>query len=319
MEEADEKKSTSRRRRKLMIRVRCLTLLVVVGLLPVCVPGQERATGAIVEKLSGSVILKQNGKETKLNARSDIGRDLHVGDIVSCQKDAKLTLRAGSRTLELDEYSGAYTIVAPDSPKFKKVVDAYGRTGGRDRGGFTVPILYAPANESSVVPDQFVLRWAPLKQSCVISLIVHDAKGQELWQQSKVDGAIGSLNSDALHQALIGYREKKPTAVLQLDLADTCGDEDRVTFSLLSLADEKSLKEELGGWAGEQDQLMVHLGRAAVFFEYQMFPETAEEYEAALALAPESQSLLKRTIDAERRIGNRARAKALASQLSRKE
>ena len=219
----------------------------------------------------------------------------------------------------MDEDSDWYTIVPPDSAKFKKVLAAYGRTGGRDRGGFTIPIFFAPANESSVAPDQFVLRWSPLKRSCVVSFVIRDASGKEIWQQNGIDGTSGSLKVGALQQALIGYREKKSSALLQLSLSDTCGNEDRVTFSLLPVADEKSLNQELTAWSGEADQLMVHLGRASVFVDHQMFPEAAEEYEAALTLAPDSVSLLKRTIDAERRTGNRSRAKALESRLAQKQ
>lgn len=302
-----------------MIPTTTLILVTILSLISVCALGQERLTGAIVEKIAGAVILKQNGKPIRLNSKSDIGRALREGDSVYCEKGAKLTLKTGSRTLELDEYSGWYTIVPPDSAKFKKALDAYGRTGGRDRGGFTVPILFAPANESFVAPDQFVLRWSLLKQSCVMSFTIRDSNGKEIWQQNGVEGASGSLKADALQQALLGYREKKPAALLQLSLSDTCGNEDRVTFSLLPVANEKSLNEELAAWSGEADQLMLHLGRASVFVDHQMFPEAAEEYEVALTLAPDSVSLLKRTIDAERRTGNRSRAKALESRLAQKQ
>ncbi len=46
-----------------------------------------------------------------------------------------------------------------------------------------------------------------------------------------------------------------------------------------------------------------------------MFPQAAEEYEAALALTPESRDLLSRASDAQRLTGNLKRAAELAERL----
>jgi hypothetical protein len=297
-----------------MILARTLTLLIL--LVPSYVLGQ-RPVGAIVEEFQGSVLLEQNGKQVRLKPKLDIARSLFVGERVYCEKGAKLTIKAGSKTLELDENSGWYTIVPPDSAQFKKIIDAYGRTGGRDRGDFTVPILYAPANDSSVVPEQFEVRWLPLKQLCVVSFVIQDANGQEIWRQREVDGSAGLFGSARATEALSNYREKKGSGVLQLKLADSCGNEDRVNFTVLSVDAESTLNQALATWAGEQDQLMTHLGRASVFVEYEMFAQAADEYEAALKRVPESSALLKLTIAAQRRTGNRARAKELELRLSK--
>jgi hypothetical protein len=292
----------------------------MLTLVTICAPGQQRPVGAVVQHFSGSVILKEKGKHVRLKEKVDDARRLYIGDSVYCEKGAKLTLWVGSKPpmeLELDEYSGWYVIRRSGSPEVQKALNAYGSIGGRDRAGFAIPILYSPANESSVVPGRFVLRWAQLAQSCVVSFVIQESGGRELWRQEGIDGASGLLTPDTARQALAGYREKKPSAVLQLKLTDTCGDEDQVTFTLVSAASEKSLDAELMAWAGSTDDLITHLSRASVFVDYEMFPEAADEYEAALRLAPDSHDLLKRTIDAERRIGNRARAKALEAHLSR--
>ncbi len=297
-----------------MILARTLTLLAILGVVPSCALGQ-RAIGAIVEMVSGSVLLKQDGKEVRLKPGIDVARSLFVGDRLYCEKAAKLTIRAGSRTIELDENSGWYTIAPPESQQFKKVVDAYGRTGGRDRGDFTIPILYAPANESSVVAEQFIVRWSPLKQSCLISFVIQDSNGREMWRQGEVNGPSGLLRSTAAVRSLVNYRENKGSGVLQLKLRDSCGNEDRVSFTLLSVVDESSLNQELVAWDSEKNPFMAHLGRASVFVAYEMFAQAADEYEAALKLAPASRALLTRTIAAQRRTGNRARAEELKRRL----
>jgi hypothetical protein len=299
-----------------MIVTRGLSLSVILTLATICPAGQKRPVGAVVEHFSGSVILKENGKQVRLKEKVDDARRLYIGDSVYCEKGAKLTLWVGGKPVQLDEYSGWYVIRRPVSPEVQKALNAYGGTGGRDRAGFTIPILYSPANESSVVPGRFVLRWAPLGQSCVVSFVIRESGGRELWRQEGIDGASGLLSPDAARQALVRYREKNLSAVLQLKLTATCGDEDQVTFTLVSAASEKSLDAELMAWGGNTNDLITHLGRASVFVDYEMFPEAADEYEAALRLAPDSHDLLNRTIDAERRIGNRARAKALQAHLS---
>jgi hypothetical protein len=302
-----------------MISAKSVNLLAVLLLASAGVQSQQRQVGAIVEKVNGPVILKQANKQIRLNSKSDVGRALYVSDSVNCEKGGTLRLISGSKILELDESSGWYTIAPPERPQFKKVLDAYGRTGGRDRGaGLAIPIMYAPANEGSVAPAQFVVRWAPLKASCMVSFLILDASGRELWRLQGVNGTSGSLRPDTARQALISYSEQKSPGPLQLKLSDTCGDEDQVSFTLLSAANEKSLSLDLAVWERERDELLAHLGRASVFLDYDMFPEAADEYEAALSLAPESQSLLTRTIAAEGRIGNRARARALEARLSKR-
>ena len=310
----------SRGEQNLMIRARTWILFFVLGLNPSYTFGQQ-PIGAIVERFSGSVLVKQNGKQVRLRPKSDLARELRIGDSIYCEKDAKLTLRVGGKTLELDEHSGWYTVARPasaQSDRVQRALDEYGRSGGRSRGAFAILILYSPANESSVVPEQFQVRWSPLRKSCVASFVIQDSKGHELWRQRGVDGALGTLSSLAARQALAEYREKNASGVLQLTLSDTCGDEDQVSFTLLSGAEEKSRNDELAEWVGETDELMAHLGRASVFVRYEMFANAAEEYEAALKLAPNSRSLLKRTMAAERRTGNMRRAKELMAHLSKR-
>jgi hypothetical protein len=188
-------------------------------------------------------------------------------------------------------------------------------SAARRPGDFTIPILYAPANESSVVAEQFVVRWSRLKQSCLISFVIQDSNGREIWRQGEVNGPLGLLRSTAAVRSLLNYRENKGSGVLQLKLRDSCGNEDRVSFTLLSVVDENSLKQELMAWDSEKNQLMAHLGRASVFVAYEMFAQAADEYEAALELAPTSRALSTRTIAAQRRNGNRARAKELERRL----
>jgi hypothetical protein len=60
---------------------------------------------------------------------------------------------------------------------------------------------------------------------------------------------------------------------------------------------------------------MRHLGRASIFSRYRVFPQAAEEYEAALNVAPNSQHLLERASLAHRLTGNSNREEELNRRL----
>jgi hypothetical protein len=278
--------------------------------------GQGRDAVAIVERLSGAVVLEQKGKAKpfRLNAKSDLARTLYAADRVHCEPGGKLTLRIGNRVTELDERSGWFTISRPASDKsdqIQKAIAEYGRIGGRKKGGGPLALVYSPANESGVMPEIFVLRWIPLTRKCSASLIIQEPGGKQLWRQDNVDGKVGSLDSTLAREALNSYRAKVGAGTLFLRLTDSCGHADQSRFDVLSLQDEQSLKKELVSWNDETNKLIAHLGRASVFTSYEMYPQVAEEYEAALALAPQSHDLLAKTIDAQHRSGNQARADEL--------
>jgi hypothetical protein len=282
--------------------------------------GQGRDAVALVERLSGAVVLQQKGnaKSLRLNAKSDLARPLYAGDRVHCEPGGELTLRIGNRVTELDEKSGWFTISRPadaKSDRIQKALAEYGRTGGRKKGGGPQPLVYSPTDESVVMPEMFVLRWIPLMRKCGASLVIQEPKGDKLWRQDNVDGTVGSLDSALARQALNTYRAKVGEGTLFLKFTDSCGHTDQARFDVLSLEDEQALKTELGLWNDETDKLIAHLGRASVFVSYRMFPQVAEEYEAALALAPQSHDLLKRTIDAHLKSGNRVRVTQLEKRL----
>ena len=279
----------------------------------------QQGVSAIVEKISGTVLLKQNGKQITLNAKTDIARRLFAGDSVHCESGAKLSLRVGGRATELDDKSGWFVIPQPTSqtdPR-QRAIDAYGRIGGRSRGGpIPTSLVYSPADMSDVVPEFFVIRWTSFKSPCLQSLMIVDDRGKKLWEQARVNSAIGRLNSGSARQALVNYQAKSETRKLTLKFASACGTPDESTFYLLSLENEQKLKNELARWDKESDHLFAHLGRASVFGEARMSTLAADEYEAALALAPQSRDLIDSTAKAEGEAGNVQRMKQLEKRLT---
>jgi len=294
------------------------TRILFVGLLffpgvQVKVVGQ-RPVAAIVEKVSGTVLLKQSGKQFTLNPRTDIARRLFAGDSVHCQARANLSLLVGGRATELDDKSGWFVIPNTSSAQAdsrQRAIDAYGRIGGRKRGPAPLSSLYSPADDTAITPDLFVIRWTLVKGGCVASFALEEPNGNRLWMQTNVDATLGVLKSDSARQALINFRSKSRATLLLLKLVNSCGESAVISFDLLSVAEEQSLKAELNQWDSEADKLLTHLGRASAFSDRRMFFQAAEEYEAALATAPDSHDLIDSAIGAERKAGNLTRAKEL--------
>jgi len=270
---------------------------------------------AIIEKITGVVILKHEGKQIRLKPETDMARRLYAGDSVYCTKGAKLSLRIGGKETKLDENSKWFQIptqMSPDS-ETQRALNAYGRIGGRKRGGRGKSTLFSPADESAVSPELFTIRWAPpARKNCVAAIDMQGRDGKVLWQEKNIDVATGKFDSEKARQALATYRTANMNGSIRLNLTDSCGNASHSDFKVLSIDDENSLKEELRFWDCEPESWMKHLGRASVFSQYQMYSEVADEYEQALALLPSSRDLLSRTAEAQHAIGNLSRAKELA-------
>lgn len=299
------------------------TVIAMVIVMVICAAGTTAQQGstALVEKISGTVFLRHdaNAKQSRLDPKSDAARRLYPGEQVRCEPGGFLRLRVGGRLRDINGPSGWFTIpreASGQTDPLRKALDEYGRRGGRDRGG-KVPtvVVFSPSDRSVVRPDIFTIRWVPLKPQCDASFTIHDADGKQIWRQGHVRGTAGVLNSVAARRALRKYHREQGEGSLTLTLTGSCGEETQSAFSLLSLTDEQSLKREIVQWNKEPGSLTRHLGRAAVFTRYGMFPQAAEEYEAALAKAPQSRDLLMRTIVAQRRVGNSAREQELSKRL----
>jgi hypothetical protein len=291
--------------------------VVITLALPRMVTAQEGGAG-IVEEIRGKAFWRQGGnaREERLDPRSDTARRLYPGEQVRCERGCRLQLRLG-RTLKVVRPSAWFTIPALDSARpgpVQTMLNDYGRRGGRDRGE---PLqVFSPSAHSVAMPELFIIRWVPDPAGCTLSLIVQDVEGKKVWQQDDVDASKGSLNSVAAKQALVDYRAKYGQGPLDLRLVDSCGgSEARLSFSLLSRESDQSLKNELTFWDKGDGRLMYHLGRASIFSRYRIFPQAAEEYEAALNAAPNSHDLLVRTILAHHMTGNFNREEELNKRL----
>lgn len=283
---------------------------------PARAAGQEGGVG-IVEEIRGTAFWRQNAaaRTNRLEPMSDTGRRLYPGEQVRCARGCSLTLLLGRRR-KLIRPSAWFTIhraSSSQSDPFKKMLDDYGRPGGRDRGGSLQ--VFTPSDHSVVLIEQFVVRWLPSAAGCTLSLSIRDIRGNRVWRKESADGASGSLDDASAKQALAEYRAKNGLGPVTLAVDNSCGSMAVLSFSLLSARGELSLKEDLAFWDKQPGTFVPHLGRASVYNRYRMFPQAADAYEAALMEALDSQHLLIRAITAHRVAGNLSRAADLIKRL----
>lgn len=301
-------------------RMRLLTFLAGCVLALLYSPEARCQTGAValVEELRGYVLLRSGTAESvRLKTRLDFARRLYPDDVLSCGRGARLSIRIGGEVKPI-KCPGSFTVQRPPAlpDRLQSALDAYGRIGGRHRHSTNFrPMLVSPPRPYNVRPDGFVIRWRPTKRRCRADLSVETPDGEVLWRKEGVDARAGSTAPSAARQALRDYRAKNGAATLLLKLNDSCDNLDESAFSLLTTERERALTEELAAWDKEAARVLAHLGRSSVYLNYEMFTEAAEEYEAALALAPLSRELLDAAIDAQRRAGNDDRADALSRRL----
>jgi len=164
--------------------------------------------------------------------------------------------------------------------------------------------ILLPAERSVVRANQFEIRWIPPETGSVIEIGIRTKSGRVLWQAAKVPSVTGSLDSADVREKLEHYQGSGAQEPLIIFLRDSENNESTVEFSLLSTRADDELRQELAKWDVEGDSLVRYIGRASVFNRRRMLVEATKEYDAALALAPQSRDLLESAISAHHQIGD---------------
>jgi hypothetical protein len=281
-------------------------------------------TGEIVGRIrdiEGKAFLRQGGSSTEVPLRpeADKARVLFAGDMVRCDPGGRLVvwLATGTQPIRCGEWvtmtprparpeARGGSAAAPDpvlSTEIQKAIETFVRPAGSRAEGST--IFSPPRRAGRALVDTFAIRWTPLPGTRIV-LRLWDEQGRELWRALDVDGGQGTIDAASVRAALAKERARLGTGRLTLSLSRE-GIEDRVTFTLLAEDDELALRKELKFWEGEPDAVFRHIGRGAAFAYLNLFVDAADEYEAALTLAPASQELMSAAIEAHVRTGNARR------------
>jgi hypothetical protein len=277
---------------------------------------QKGDLAGCIDQISGEVYFKKirSDEPTRLT-RQDVGRCLRFGERLRCAKGGYVKIRFYQKWKEIKGPSVWYPIPHPslsESDPRRLALEQFGG-GGRPRSGGTV--IFSPANDSVITPGRFAIRWVASVGDKNITLAILDDAKKVIWREQNAEEETGQLVSESARQALLKFRSAGGKGVLTLTLAHPDEQTEQVRFSVLSLESEASLAKELVEWNREKASLLRHAYRAYAFSSRGMLAEVVEEYEAALAEAPDSRNLLAATIVANRNIGNSLRARDLLKRL----
>ena len=284
-------------------------------------PQTEQA--GFISQVKGTCWLRRGKSTLQITLRKFGGAELRLGDKLRCDKDGSLVLELTSLRTTI-EPSDQWTTIPRASGSRKDAmagpVDDWFKLAGGLRG--SPGGVYSPpagGYGSAVWPDHFVIRWIPRAGGQDLWLKIRDHSGTQIWpheneQGSQVPSAAGELISKEARQALSKYRQAGGREPLTLVVVDSKGNEGDVEFSIVSEQDEETLKNDLSV-CRDQPGVTTYICRAYYFRQLKLYAEAADEYEAALKLAPESADLLLHAVAAQRSTGNYARERELVRQL----
>jgi hypothetical protein len=270
-----------------------------------------------VYNIHGSVKLLQKGaiKPVVLDAKKDQYRPIAPGDKVMADAGGAATLELYGKSVPIKGPSSWYPVPNIPTTALSAKVAALRtstRIGGRARGDG----LLSPWPLGAVRAGSLVVRWISARSAGNGSFEVSDTNGGSVWFDQHVSMASGKIDSPAFRTALTHYREAPRTPMLRMVLTPEIGQTVQVDFHVLSVDEEKKLASDLAEWDKEAGLLRT-IGRADVLARQGMMYEAAQEFEDALAKAPQSRALIQETLDAEDVVGNIPRVRALRELLAK--
>jgi hypothetical protein len=296
-------------------------VLILICAFAALVPGYsfcEEKVPAIIDQLSGPVFWKQSKDSPQVTLKeSDVAKKVFAEERLKCDAGATLKVIIYDKLQEIRCPSGWFPIpsVSPQIAKSKiEAATTYGRGGGRDRSQSTG--VFAPADYSEVQIGKFDIRWNPGVAMTSFSLVALEGQAKEIWKETLASSdSSGRFTSKAAKDALLKYRQEVGDGTLVLKWETAAKEKGYVRFSILLPDEEAKLQADLSEWDKEPEGLLRRLGRASVYDRHKMFSEAADEYEAALKIAPKGHDLILRTAEAHRRTGNYVRQEELTKQI----
>lgn len=308
----------------LLRRVHVLNLLFAVGGAHLLAQAPESI--GIVRSVSGPVILTTAvGAAAKQQVRltqHSVSRRLFDGDTVQADPQGEVTVVISGRTRTI-KLKGNQTIqLHPDHPvteaelRLDSAIKNFGAAGAsRQASG----LIWWPADEGSVRAHGLQIRWNPSPISETYNFSLSKIDGDPIWTSGPINSSHGSLTpalNAAIEKLLLTNQSETIPQSYSLTVSSPSLGEVRTTFSVISKSSEARVEEELHQWDSTQsDPLLRSLGRAATLKAANLTCELAEEYQAALHLAPQSTALLHAALAADRATGNVARSRELAARL----
>lgn len=278
----------------------------------------EAPVEAVISRITGTILFRQGpqGSIQKLKKSTDQGKHLRAGDELKVEPGGEVIIQIFGEQKQkvITERLGWFPIpnrrlIIAAQPVGPEVKSQFGRAGRR-RGSSN--IILSPLRQGVVRPSTLVFRWLPLKDTEVSLSVRLTRDSKTLWSQSNIDGMSGQFTSEPARKSLRKIQKKNMSRYIEFTLMSSKAH--RVLFRVMSLDEEQLLSRELRKWEG-MVEFTRNIGRAYTFSRYRLYDEAAAEYESALADSPESIDLLRMTIRANCRAGNKIRAEELAKRL----
>jgi hypothetical protein len=306
----------------LPLRVFIVAILTAAPAIP-----EDRPVVGAVEVITGPVFLIAGDgiAEVPLNPRRDVLRLLFDGESLQCGPSGKAKIRimngGKEETKTITAADGVVRLkvdraLTPAQEGMVKALCEYGTPGGSRSVG---SVVWSPPDGGAARIGNLKIRWETSSDEGPFTMTFSTEAGERIWSAAGIDAAAGRLpaaQEAAVRQALAQLQSDSDPQSVTLTVASKKKGRREITFSILSRRGEEHLQQQLSQWnEGESDPLLRAIGRAHSLSEALLYAEATEEYEAALALAPESDSLLRATMAANRRTGNLSRSRELLEKL----
>lgn len=301
---------------RLSQRSAILSLLIAPGVF-----AEAGQVVGVVLSVAGRVYMRSSsGSEILLNPSRDVPKVIVEGESLRCGRASKMRVWIEGETRTITTRDGVFRprVDRPLTPFQKKIVEAlneYGRPGG-SRG--IESFIWSPPSGGAVRATSLKIRWTPVNAHGPFHLTVFKDSGNPVWTfdgADIADGRISPEGENALRLVLGELQTEKNPRAVTLDIESNDQGQSQVTFWVLSRQAEERLDKQLQRWNDESDPLLRAIVRAHTLSSALLYADAAEEFERALILAPESDSLLAAALDANLRTGNYIRAHNLREKI----
>lgn len=305
--------------------------LVTAVAMPSAIHGQaaNRIYAGLITNIVGRCTLTRPGGDAKTLGPAAPPKRLYVDDVLACDKDSymliELTSDPPKDSAKKRESAARGTTSVEPGETLKVPHVALSRDDGLSPAVRALEAaapfrsdrtdVFAPADDEYIRPRDFAVRFATDTGAAMFSITLTDGRGQTLWSDDGVRPQSGAVVAAEARDALARYRDDGAGTVAMY-LTDTNGHRSQVNFNLLSRDEEKRLDTELAFCDANAREIMLPLCRIAAYERARSYNDVAAAYDAALALAPESEDLLENAIIANQRVGNATRMDALKARLT---
>jgi hypothetical protein len=301
--------------------------MLAIGLGAAGALGEEAATVGVIQSVSGSVYLRPfdapaESAAIPLSPRRDLLRPLHDGDQLQALRDGevRICLLSGKpRILRAKDGPVRLHPLQTTTDQERALSSAILQFGKPGASREVAPLLWFPAADSWILAQDFRLRWNPPHAAETFSVTVLRDDGTRLWSVDAVDSSQGGLSSQQeVEVAGLLQRERSQSARQRYSVMITSDRQGapKTSFAVVSSTEEAQVTASLARWdQAALDPLVRALSRAETWRAANLMYKTAEEYDRALTLAPESVALLEADLAAHRQIGDLTRSQELANRL----